>query len=67
MNPRTTLPVRHRVFIAVETAVLMFRVWKLSRRTGIPFQPLLDAHLEMMQQRARCLHEAVVAEIAKRN
>lgn len=50
---------------------LMLRVWRLSRKTGIPFNPLLQAHLEVMRLKIELLtqaaHEQRVAEIARNN
>ena len=45
----------------VEAARLMLRVWRLSRRTGIPFEPLMQAHLEMLKLRAE-VYEALLME-----
>ena len=49
----------------------MLRVWNHSRKTGLPFQPLLEAHLDAMETTtnliAQKVYEHQVAEIARNN
>lgn len=48
----------------------MLRVWILHRKTGLPYQPLLAAHLELMAVQSEILArqttmETVIAEAAR--
>jgi len=62
---------RNKISAALQAMHLMFHVWRLIRKTGLPFQPLLEAHLEMMDMQAdmivQLVHEQMVAEIARNN
>ncbi len=57
--------VRIKLLAAKDTAGLFFRVWCLHRRTGIPFRPLLDAHLRVMDL-YRFELERAIAELTSR-
>ena len=48
-------------------AMLIAEVWLQSRRTGVPFGPLLAAHLRLARIEAQVEHEQRVAEIARNN
>lgn len=50
-----------------QAAMLMVEVWLQSRRTGLPFTPLLQAHLRLAALEAQVEHEQRVAEIARNN
>lgn len=50
-----------------QAALLMAEVWLQSKRTGVPFAPLLQAHLRLAALEAQIEHEQRVAEIARNN
>ena len=62
---------RDKTACAIQAARLTLRVWNHSRKTGLPFQPLLEAHLDAMETTtnliAQKVYEHQVAEIARNN
>jgi len=65
------MSLRNKAACFIKALQLMLRVLKLSRETGIPFKPLLQAHLDTMENMSNYVSQEVyehqVAEIARNN
>lgn len=62
---------RQKAIAMIDAARLVLRVYRMSRRTGIPFDVLMSLHIQAMKLEAAMLTTVIyqhdVAEQARRN